>query len=270
MPLQTSGQISLADIATEFGGTTPHSMSEYYSAATGIPASGTLEMSDFYGASAAAAGFTLTSNQQDFDARAFLIAQGWNGSDAVTLTIDTGVYVYASSTSAYAFDMGGSYPNGLTLINNGFIMGRGGNAAPTPTIPRGSLANLLLNSSMFQNGQAGGPAIKMTGNLTIQNSAGYIGAGGGGAGAMRGGAGAGGGSTPSYNSGAVANTTINNTTTYTVASSGVAPLGQKGAQPTGGYGRNSYYNQGNATYGRLAHSPAGGNGGGGTEVDIIV
>ena len=29
MPLQTSGQISLSDIAAEFGGTAPHSMSEY-------------------------------------------------------------------------------------------------------------------------------------------------------------------------------------------------------------------------------------------------
>lgn len=30
MPLQSSGSISLGDIATEFGGTSPHSMSEYY------------------------------------------------------------------------------------------------------------------------------------------------------------------------------------------------------------------------------------------------
>jgi hypothetical protein len=30
MALQSSGAISLNDIATEFGGTTPHSLSEYY------------------------------------------------------------------------------------------------------------------------------------------------------------------------------------------------------------------------------------------------
>lgn len=52
MALPASGQLSLQDIATEFGGTTPHAISEYYSAAAGIPASGEITISDFYGASA--------------------------------------------------------------------------------------------------------------------------------------------------------------------------------------------------------------------------
>ena len=30
MPLQSSGAISISQIATEFGGTAPHSLSEYY------------------------------------------------------------------------------------------------------------------------------------------------------------------------------------------------------------------------------------------------
>ena len=42
MVLQTSGAISLADIAAEFGGSAPHSLSEYYGAATGVPASGAI------------------------------------------------------------------------------------------------------------------------------------------------------------------------------------------------------------------------------------
>ena len=49
MALQSTGPISLAEIATEFNDTAPHSMSEFYSAATGIPASGTIDVSDFYG-----------------------------------------------------------------------------------------------------------------------------------------------------------------------------------------------------------------------------
>lgn len=53
MALQTSGAISLNDIANEFGGSTPHSISEYYGAASGIPASGAIDFADFYGASAA-------------------------------------------------------------------------------------------------------------------------------------------------------------------------------------------------------------------------
>ena len=53
MALQSSGAISLNDMAGEFGGSTPHSLIEYYDAADGIPSSGTISMSDFYGASAA-------------------------------------------------------------------------------------------------------------------------------------------------------------------------------------------------------------------------
>jgi len=52
MTLQSSGAISLANIASEFGGSTPHSLSEYYSAASGIPSSGTISISQFYGKSA--------------------------------------------------------------------------------------------------------------------------------------------------------------------------------------------------------------------------
>jgi hypothetical protein len=52
MGLQSSGSISLSDIAGEFGGSTPHSLSEYYDAASGIPANGQISLSDFYGTSA--------------------------------------------------------------------------------------------------------------------------------------------------------------------------------------------------------------------------
>jgi len=49
MPLPSSGQVSLSDIAAEFGGVVPHSMSEYLGAAAGVPASGRLRIRDFYG-----------------------------------------------------------------------------------------------------------------------------------------------------------------------------------------------------------------------------
>lgn len=60
MALQSSGTITIQDIVDEFGGTAPHSLSEYYrngayvpSSNTGVPTSGTISLSDFYGASAA-------------------------------------------------------------------------------------------------------------------------------------------------------------------------------------------------------------------------
>ena len=58
MPLQTSGQISLNDIQTEFGGSNPININEYYRGGTyvpdtaansSIPTSGQIRLSDFYG-----------------------------------------------------------------------------------------------------------------------------------------------------------------------------------------------------------------------------
>lgn len=55
MALQSSGNISLGDIAEEFNDTEPTSISEFYDAPAGvggtIPASGTISFSDFHGAS---------------------------------------------------------------------------------------------------------------------------------------------------------------------------------------------------------------------------
>jgi hypothetical protein len=57
MTLQSSGPISLANVQTEFGGTNPIGINEYYGAAAGVPASGTISLNDFYGKSA---GFVWT------------------------------------------------------------------------------------------------------------------------------------------------------------------------------------------------------------------
>jgi hypothetical protein len=61
MALPTSGPLSLNDIAGEFGGSVPHSLSEYYGVASGIPTSGTISIDDFYGASAALSTHSLTA-----------------------------------------------------------------------------------------------------------------------------------------------------------------------------------------------------------------
>ena len=51
MTLPSSGPLSIQQIATEFGGTAPHSLNEYYGKAPGIPTSGTISIQDFYGKS---------------------------------------------------------------------------------------------------------------------------------------------------------------------------------------------------------------------------
>ena len=64
MALQSSGAISLANIQSEFGGSSPISLSEYYrngsyttSNNTNVPTSGTISMGNFYGA---VKGYTMT------------------------------------------------------------------------------------------------------------------------------------------------------------------------------------------------------------------
>lgn len=68
MALQASGAITLAQIAAEFGGAAPHAISEYYrggiyvpdtAANAGVPTSGQIKASDFYGAAASIV-FTVT------------------------------------------------------------------------------------------------------------------------------------------------------------------------------------------------------------------
>ena len=65
MALPTTGKLSLLDIATEFGGTAPHSMSEYYGAAAGIPSQGAVGFGLFRGVSAATLYDIVTTVQLD-------------------------------------------------------------------------------------------------------------------------------------------------------------------------------------------------------------
>ena len=67
MTLQSSGAISLSNIASEMGGSTPHSLSEYYKGGglvanhsnnPNVPTSGTISLSNFYGANNTAPGAT--------------------------------------------------------------------------------------------------------------------------------------------------------------------------------------------------------------------
>jgi hypothetical protein len=51
MTLQSSGPISLLDVQSEFGGSNPIGINEYYGVAAGVPASGTISLADFYGKS---------------------------------------------------------------------------------------------------------------------------------------------------------------------------------------------------------------------------
>jgi hypothetical protein len=137
MALQASGAISIGDIAGEFGGSTPHSLSEYYSAATGIPASGAIDISDFYGKSnivVTLSTYTTISNYSNSTSTAgirvgsdgYIYAKGNDGApnSEVYTQINTGTdwiiprsgmssyYVYATQTGD---TMGGTFTTDLSL-----------------------------------------------------------------------------------------------------------------------------------------------------------
>lgn len=173
MALQSSGAISLLDIAGEFGGSAPHSLSEYYGAASGIPSSGTISIGNFYGASNTFS-HTISSNKQQLNLATYLSGVGWDGSANVALTISNGVYIWSDSTSTGALIISSALSGKLTIVNNGYIIGKGGNGGSWDSV----------------NGAAGGPAIanSATGVSMTNASGAYIAGGGGGGGAGGGGA----------------------------------------------------------------------------------
>lgn len=172
MALQSSGAISLQDIEDEFGGTGSISLSEYYRGGsfvtdnnTNVPTSGTINFSDFYDG-VKQFSYTFSSNAQEVDLNTTLTSAGWNGSDVVIVTINSGVYIWSDSTSTAALTISSALNGLLTITNNGYIIGKGG---------RGS--------SKFVNAESGGPAISNSASgVTLTNASGAFIAGGGGGG----------------------------------------------------------------------------------------
>ena len=165
MTLQSSGQMTFTDIQTEFGGTNPISLDEYYGAASGIPSSGAISMNQFYGKSSAwtrtltvghSGGGNMTNqitgngtgyNTVHFDE---ISLQPFIGSPAGSLSpntlFDNGATIHnfhwnmqipikASSTLGFEFSLKGTYPNSGW---NNLIMDNG--MGGTVSLARTSLA----------------------------------------------------------------------------------------------------------------------------------
>jgi hypothetical protein len=187
MALNSSGPISLGgatsgqSINLENGQTATALVSLNDSAVrslAGVPSGVIVMPTDFYGKSNAFS-FNLTS-ATDANLRSLAISAGWNGSSALTATIPTSNIIQASSTATPALTISGSFPGGVTLINNGTIYGRGGNGQDGQSTSSGSFSG-------GGNGFAGGIALFVSSTVTINNASGAInGGGGGGAGGAAG------------------------------------------------------------------------------------
>jgi hypothetical protein len=181
MALPASGPLSLSQIQGEFGGSNPISLSEYYRGGglvtnnnTSVPTSGTIRISNFYGTVKQFL-FTISSNQTNANLRTLAVSAGWDQSSPVVCTVSSGVYLSSNSTGTPGFTIGGSFPNGVALINDGFIVGMGGAGGGGNGGP-GSIPTFGANSS------PGGTALSVGVAATVTNNGLIAGGGGGGGG----------------------------------------------------------------------------------------
>lgn len=165
MTMPSSGAISLSQANVELGYSSTANISLNTAAVRTLAgvASGAISISNLYGKSnLAVVSYTFTSNTQN----ASLNLSGLGGYSAgktdFTVTVNSGVYLWASTTGNYGLNLtGATTGDTVTLVNNGFIMGCGGSG------------NVI----------AGGPAfnVGIGTNITLDHTSGtgYIGGGGG-------------------------------------------------------------------------------------------
>ena len=103
-----------------------------------------------------------------------LVADGWDRVTPITYVINSGVYVWSDNTALPALDTGGPFPAGLTLINNGYIIGKGGQG--------GTIGTSAFPAAPTGNGRAGGNALSVNSSGIGFTNNGYVAGGGGGGG----------------------------------------------------------------------------------------
>lgn len=121
MALQSSGSIALSEIQAEFGGSNPISISEYYGEDTGIPASGTISFSDFYGTSSildpafSSSSFTASDSQTSGLAIASFELET-DGDVLCETTGANGTWMNNGATTASEFEVFVTKTSGSALI----------------------------------------------------------------------------------------------------------------------------------------------------------
>jgi len=109
MTLQASGAISLANVQTEFGGSNPIGINEYYGVAAGVPGSGTISLYSFYGKSASAFAWTLnlmgdTQSYSNTSSYVGTIRNPGSGASPTTFSINS----TTNSGGSFSIYIGGS------------------------------------------------------------------------------------------------------------------------------------------------------------------
>lgn len=185
MVLQSSGQITLKEIAAEFN--SPAKLKSNYRRDFGVPSSGKITIQDFYGKSQLLT-LTINENKKELNVESYLNSvypnNSWYGK-RIKINIGSGHYIYSDDTGKAAILVNSTVTANtkrFEIANRGFIFGKGGAGGKNA------------------NGKAGGAAIVTHTGANFYytgSSAGtrYISilAGGGGGGAGEGWSGGGGG-----------------------------------------------------------------------------
>jgi hypothetical protein len=249
MPTPSSGAISIQQINAEFGrgnnlnayrGTTwwtPQGTSGTFS-------SGAIAMSEFYNKqpNPPTFSFTISTNQTNANLRTLAVNAGWNQAGLVIATISSGVYISSNSTGTPALTVSGSFPAGVQLVNNGFIVGMGGAGGRG-----GGMTNWTAVAGTA--GSSGGTGLSVSSAITITNNGTIAGGGGGGGGGqsrtninfpcdsypVSGGGGGGGRSSNAANSAAGAAGTATGTVPRQGAAGGAGTVSSAGGGGAGGF-----------------------------------
>ena len=187
MTIKRSGSsLAISEIAAEFGGSTPHSMSEYYRGGSNVPsasstssiaASGAITMSSFYGTSNRI-GITLTISGDTSNYNIYNNRGGTYVAGLSDVTLVNNATISSTSTGTAALDTGTGWTSGdvITIDNNSTVVGDGGNGGT------GASMNTATVSSSATAGGAAGHAVNIQFATTIDNTGGTLSGGGGGGG----------------------------------------------------------------------------------------
>jgi hypothetical protein len=175
-----SGTIRLSDVNVELGFASNATINMGASAVRtlGERPSGSIGLGNLRGKSnRVTANLTISANTANYNIFNNRGGSYNAGKTDIVLTINSGVVVYSGSTGSYALDTGTGWTAGdtITVVNNGTILGRGGNGGG------GGGAGVGYANSGGAGG-SGGPAFRAQYSVSVNNLNRIAGGGGGGGG----------------------------------------------------------------------------------------
>lgn len=193
MTLPVSGKITLNDVAVELGSSSGTRITLAQASVRtlfGVSSGRIALAADGHGKSnRAALSYTFSSDTANSTVDITALPGYIAGKTDLTITVNTFIYVYSTATPVPALTISSKASGDtITLVNNGYIIGQGG---------EGGIGDYYSPTNLSTGGSNGGPALSINSDITIVNNSYIAGGGGGGAGSaspyLPGGNGGGGG-----------------------------------------------------------------------------